>query len=89
MIEKNALVIRVPNSSFVELKGAQAEADAVARSLTGGLFRVELRRRATEDHVMHALYARPYQVLHLAGIAGKLGRQPITRALADLSRPLG
>jgi tetratricopeptide (TPR) repeat protein len=67
VIEKDALVIGDPISSFVELKGAQAEADAVARSLTDGHFHVELRKRATGDQVMQALYARPYQILHLAG----------------------
>ena len=67
VVEKNALIIGDPISSFVELKGAQAEADAVARSLTGGRFHVELRKRPTGEQVMQALYARPYQILHLAG----------------------
>jgi hypothetical protein len=65
--DKAALVIGDPISSFVELKGAQVEADAVARSLQDGSFRVELRKRATGEQVMQALYARPYQILHLAG----------------------
>ncbi len=67
VIEKDALVVGDPVSSFVELKGAQAEADAVARSLQDGQFRVELRKRPMGDQVMQALYARPYQILHLAG----------------------
>jgi hypothetical protein len=66
-IEKDALVIGDPVSSFVELKGAQVEADAVSRCLQDGQFRVELRKRTTADQVMQALYARPYQILHLAG----------------------
>ena len=49
VIEKNALVIGDPISSFVELKGAQGEADAVARSLTGGRFHVELRNGRREN----------------------------------------
>ncbi|HEX2056105.1 MAG TPA: CHAT domain-containing protein, partial [Nitrospiraceae bacterium] len=65
--EKQALVIGDPVSSFVELKGAQAEADAVARCLQDGRFRVELCKRTTGVQVMQALYARPYQILHLAG----------------------
>ncbi|HJR77188.1 MAG TPA: CHAT domain-containing protein [Nitrospiraceae bacterium] len=65
--DKAALVIGDPISSFVELKGAQVEADAVTRSLQDSRFRVELRKRATGDQVMQALYARPYQILHLAG----------------------
>jgi hypothetical protein len=66
-IEKDALVIGDPVSSFVELKGAQVEAEAVSRCLQDGQFRVELRKRTTGDQVMQALYARPYQILHLAG----------------------
>lgn len=67
VIDKDALVVGDPVSSFVELKGAQAEADAVNRCLQDGQFRVELRKRPTGDQVMQALYARPYQILHLAG----------------------
>jgi hypothetical protein len=66
--ERAALVIGDPESSFVELKGAQAEAEAVAHSLASdGRFQVEKRIRPTVDDVMHALYTRPYRVLHLAG----------------------
>ncbi len=67
VIEKDALVIGDPVSSFVELKGAQVEADAVSRCLQDGQFRVDLRKRVTGDQVMEALYARPYQIIHLAG----------------------
>jgi tetratricopeptide (TPR) repeat protein len=67
VMEKDALVIGDPISSFVELKGAQVEADAVSHSLQNGRFRVDLRKRAPADQVMQALYARPYQILHLAG----------------------
>jgi tetratricopeptide (TPR) repeat protein len=64
----NALVVGDPISPFVELKGAQAEAKAVAHSLEGdGKFHVELLDRPRGDEVMHALYDRPYRILHLAG----------------------
>jgi len=66
--ERNALVIGDPVSSFVELKGAQAEADAVSRSLeANGRFRVDLQKRPLGDQVIQALCAMPYRVLHLAG----------------------
>jgi pimeloyl-ACP methyl ester carboxylesterase/tetratricopeptide (TPR) repeat protein len=64
----SALVVGDPISPFVELKGAQAEAKAVAHSLEAdGKFHVELLDRPRGDEVMHALYDRPYRVLHLAG----------------------
>ncbi|HYR03020.1 MAG TPA: CHAT domain-containing protein, partial [Syntrophobacteria bacterium] len=48
--------------------GAQAEAKAVAHSLEAdGKFHVELLDRPRGDEVMHALYDRPYRILHLAG----------------------
>jgi tetratricopeptide (TPR) repeat protein len=66
--ERNALVIGDPVSPFVELKGAQAEADAVSRSLeANGRFRVDARKRPAGDEVIQALCAMPYRVLHLAG----------------------
>jgi hypothetical protein len=65
---KSALVVGDPMSSFVELKGAQAEAKSVAHSLEGdGRFHVQLLDRPRGDEVMHALYDRPYRILHLAG----------------------
>ena len=66
--ERNALVIGDPVSPFVELKGAQAEADAVSRSLeANGRFHVDLQKRPDGDQVIQALCAMPYRVLHLAG----------------------
>jgi len=66
--ELTALVIGDPISSFPELKGAQAEAEAVSRELSGqGGFQVEKRIRTDSRQVVHALYARAYRVLHLAG----------------------
>ena len=68
VVERNALVIGDPLSSFAELKGAQAEADAVSRSLeANGRFHVESRKRPEADEVIQALCAMPYRVLHLAG----------------------
>jgi len=67
-VSRNALVIGDPLSSFVELKGAQAEARAVARSLDAdGTFSVTLLDRPQGEEVIHALYERPYRILHLAG----------------------
>ena len=68
VVERNALVIGDPVSPFVELKGAQAEADAVSRSLeANGRFHVDARKRPDGDEVIQALCAMPYRVLHLAG----------------------
>ena len=68
VVERNALVIGDPLSSFAELKGAQAEADVVSRSLeANGRFHVESRKRPEADEVIQALCAMPYRVLHLAG----------------------
>jgi len=68
VVERNALVIGDPVSPFVELKGAQAEADAVSRSLeTSGRFHVEFRKRPDGGEVIQMLCAMPYRVLHLAG----------------------
>ena len=64
--ENTALVIGDPVSSFVELTGAQAEAEAVWRTLQRS-FVAEKRIRPTTREVVSALFARPYKVLHLAG----------------------
>ena len=66
--EPTALVIGDPVSRYPELKGAQAEAEAVSRELSGpGGFQVEKRIRPDSRQVIHALYGRAYRVLHLAG----------------------
>lgn len=66
--EPTALVIGDPVSRYPELKGAQSEAEAVSRELAGqGGFQVETRIRPDSRQVIHALYARAYRVLHLAG----------------------
>jgi tetratricopeptide (TPR) repeat protein len=66
--ELTALVIGDPISRYPELKGAQSEAEAVSRELSGqGGFQVEKRIRTDSRQVVHALYARAYRVLHLAG----------------------
>jgi len=66
--EPTALVIGDPVSGYPELKGAQAEAEAVGRELSGqGGFQVEKRIRPDSRQVIHALYGRAYRVLHLAG----------------------
>ncbi|MCJ7830474.1 MAG: CHAT domain-containing protein, partial [Desulfobacterales bacterium] len=67
-VENNALVVGDPLSAFPELKGAQQEAEAVCRKLrTDGRFDVTRHIRPTVDQVIHALCAKPYRVLHLAG----------------------
>jgi CHAT domain/Lecithin:cholesterol acyltransferase len=64
--ENSALVIGDPVSSFLELKGAQAEAEAVWRTLQGS-FVAAKHIRPTAQEVVSALFARPYKLLHLAG----------------------
>lgn len=67
-IADNALVVGDPISPFIELKGAQVEAETVARSLqANGKLRVTLLDRPSSDEVIQALYERPYRLLHLAG----------------------
>lgn len=64
----DVLVVGDPVSSFVELKGAQAEARAVARTLeVSGRFRVSHFDRPSGTQVLNALFDRPYRMLHLAG----------------------
>ena len=64
----DALVVGDPVSPFVELKGAQQEARAVARALdVSGKFRVTHLERPSGTQVLNALFDRPYRVLHLAG----------------------
>lgn len=66
--ENTALVIGDPISNFPELKGAQEEAQAVARTLqSDGRFVTEQRIRPTSECVINALFARGYRVVHLAG----------------------
>jgi hypothetical protein len=64
--DMSALVIGDPVSSLAELKGAQAEARAVALAL-GPLFKVTDRIRPSSQQVIAALFERPFRVLHLAG----------------------
>jgi pimeloyl-ACP methyl ester carboxylesterase len=66
-VERAALVVGDPQSSYVELKGAQLEAEAVARVLQGGFTTVTKRVRPASQQVITALFERPYQVMHLAG----------------------
>lgn len=65
--DKTALVIGDPVSKYVELKGAQAEAQAVWQLLQRSDFIAEQRIRPLAEQVINALFARPYRVLHLAG----------------------
>ena len=63
-----ALVIGDPVSCFVELKGAQEEARAVARALQqDGQFNAEPLIRPNTRQVVNALFAGSYKILHLAG----------------------
>ena len=63
-----ALVIGDPISKFPELKGAQEEAGAVARTLQSvGAFQTKLCLRPTSKQVISALFEQDYRVLHLAG----------------------
>ena len=66
-VERSALVIGDPQSQYVELKGAQAEAEAVCRVLQSSFTSVTKRVRPASQEVITALFERPYRVLHLAG----------------------
>ncbi len=65
--DKSALVIGDPRSSYVELIGAQQEAEDVARTLQAVFTTVIKRVRPQTQEVITALFERPYKVLHLAG----------------------
>jgi pimeloyl-ACP methyl ester carboxylesterase len=65
--ERTALVVGDPVSKYVELKGAQIEAESVARVLQNGFTTVTKRIRPNSEDVITALYERAYKVLHLAG----------------------
>jgi len=69
----NALVVGDPTASdtsgqFPSLPGAQAEAREVARQLRDAGYEVleQIGEDATPLNVLNALFARPYQILHLA-----------------------
>ena len=65
---RKALVIGDPVSRYPELKGAQNEAQVVARTLQqAGRFTATQLVRPTTQQVVNALFADSYQVLHLAG----------------------
>ena len=65
--ELSALVIGDPISPYVELKGAQMEAEAVSRALTPRFSSVTTRVRPRSQDVVTAVFDRPFKVLHLAG----------------------
>ncbi len=68
-LANTALVIGDPESSFVELPGAQREARTVARVLEkDGRFSVTSLIHPDDSRtVINALFDRPYRVVHLAG----------------------
>ena len=62
-----ALVIGDPHSQFVELPGAQAEAETVGTLLGRQGFTVTKHIRAHAQEIVAALFADDYRILHLAG----------------------
>ncbi len=63
-----ALVIGDPKSDFTELPGAQQEADQVRTLLSRHDYNTSRSLlRSNAEHIIAALYARPYRILHLAG----------------------
>ncbi len=63
-----ALVIGDPVSDFSELPGAQREANAVRQLLERrGYDTSRSQIRSNAEHIITALYARPWRILHLAG----------------------
>ena len=65
--DRTALVVGDPISKYVELKGAQNEAEAVAGVLQAGFTTVTKKIRPNSEDVITALFERAYKVLHLAG----------------------
>ncbi|MGE0822055.1 MAG: CHAT domain-containing protein [Candidatus Binatia bacterium] len=63
----NALVVGDPHSQFVELRGAQQEAEQVANLLTRHGCAVSRHLRPPAQEVIEALFADDYRMLHFAG----------------------
>ena len=63
---RSALVVGDPPSRFQPLPGAQQEAAAVAKRLESAGFEVTQSIAKDHRHVLNALYARDYRLLHLA-----------------------
>lgn len=66
-VQLKALVIGDPVSQFVELPGAQAEAENVSTLLVHQGFTVTKRIREHAQEVVSAMFADDYRILHLAG----------------------
>lgn len=62
-----ALVIGDPKSQFVELTGAQEEAELVAAVLERQGFTVAKKIRTHSQEIVEALFDDDYRILHLAG----------------------
>jgi CHAT domain-containing protein/pimeloyl-ACP methyl ester carboxylesterase len=62
-----ALVIGDPVSQFIELKGAQEEAERVAAVLERQGFAVKKKIRTHAQEIVEALFDDDYRILHLAG----------------------
>lgn len=64
---QNALVIGDPaNTGFVELPGARAEALAVAQKLNAARYNVRPVIKQGSETILKELFAREYQILHVA-----------------------
>jgi CHAT domain-containing protein/pimeloyl-ACP methyl ester carboxylesterase len=66
-VQLKALVIGDPISQFVELPGAQAEAENVSTVLIRQGFTVTKRIREHAQEIVTAMFADDYRILHLAG----------------------
>jgi CHAT domain-containing protein len=66
-VQLKALVIGDPVSQFIELPGAQAEAENVSTLLVHQGFTVTTRIREHAQEIVAALFADDYRILHLAG----------------------
>jgi hypothetical protein len=66
-LDRFALVVGDPPSRLAELKSAQAEASEVASALEAGGYSPHLHLRPSGWVVVRELFARDYQILHLAG----------------------
>lgn len=73
---RTALVVGDTTSGLPELRGAQEEAEAVAKVVGDAKFEVTALRRPDPMTLVTELFTRPYRILHLAGHGAYNARNP-------------